>query len=195
MSERAPSNAAFVYTFAVPLRTGGQHVKLEEYVAEQFAKLRKPVYEYLTATSCAPADAEEITQETFLRMYLTLHRGQAIRHTRSWVFRVARNLVVERWKQQGRLPVLEVPVAEFTQLIHSRRDPALDPEQQVLQQERRMRLRAAWLELTPHQRECLRLRVEGLRYREIAEVLDVTISTVADLLERSIARLVRKTNA
>jgi RNA polymerase sigma-70 factor (ECF subfamily) len=194
MSDHAPSDASLAYTFVLPHRAGGQQVRLEDYVAEQFAKLRKPMYQYLTATLCGPADAEEITQETFLRMYLALHRGQPIRHTRSWVFRVAHNIAVERWKAQNRLPVLDAPLDELTELLQSRRDPGLDPEQQILEQERRLRLRTAWLALTPHQRQCLRLRVEGLRYREIAEVLGITISTVADLLERSIAKLTRETN-
>ena len=51
MSERVPADAeALFYMYAGRVRTGGPNVKLEELVAEQFAKLRKPVYEYLTAT-------------------------------------------------------------------------------------------------------------------------------------------------
>jgi RNA polymerase sigma-70 factor (ECF subfamily) len=195
MSERVPSDAgALFYPYAARACTGGQNVKLEELVAEQFAKLRKPVYEYLTATFCSPADAEEITQEAFLQMYRTLHDGQTIRHMRSWVLRLAPKLAVERGKQRGKIPVLNAPAAELAELIQARRDPALDPEQQVLQQERRWRLRSAWVELTPQQRQCLRLRVEGLRYREIADVLGVSVSTVQDSLERSIAKLMRETN-
>jgi len=53
----------------------------------------------------------------------------------------------------------------------------------------RERLRQAVAKLTPQQRECLRLRASGLRYREIAEVLGIGISSVGELVQRATARL------
>ena len=48
-----------------------------------------------------------------------------------------------------------------------------------------------WEGMTEQQQQCLRLRVEGLRYREIAEVLGVSISTVADSLDRSVSKMAK----
>jgi RNA polymerase sigma-70 factor (ECF subfamily) len=48
------------------------------------------------------------------------------------------------------------------------------------------------LSLTALQRECLHLRAEGLRYREIAELMGISISTVADAVRRASLKLSRE---
>ena len=47
----------------------------------------------------------------------------------------------------------------------------------------------AWMTLSPQQRQCLHLRAEGLVYREIAETMHISISSVREFLGRAIARL------
>jgi RNA polymerase sigma-70 factor (ECF subfamily) len=51
------------------------------------------------------------------------------------------------------------------------------------------RLRRAMAELSTAQKECLLLRAEGLKYREIAEVLSVSVSTVGKNVQRGLERL------
>ena len=70
-------------------------VTLEEKVSQLFELLRDPVYLYLTAVLGNSAEAEDITQETFLRLYRALHRGQVINNVRFWLFRVAHNLAFD----------------------------------------------------------------------------------------------------
>ena len=57
--------------------------------------------------------------------------------------------------------------------------------------EKEMRLRAVLRALPEHDQHCLRLRAEGLRYREIAEVLGMSLGAVSISLTRSLARLER----
>ena len=47
----------------------------------------------------------------------------------------------------------------------------------------------AWVTLSPQQRQCLHLRAEGLRYREIAETMQISISSVREFLGRAITKL------
>jgi RNA polymerase sigma-70 factor (ECF subfamily) len=54
-----------------------------------------------------------------------------------------------------------------------------------------LRLRQALEMLSPQQRQCLFLRCEGLRYREIAEVLEISVGTVSEFLRRAINHLRR----
>jgi RNA polymerase sigma-70 factor, ECF subfamily len=61
-----------------------------------------------------------------------------------------------------------------------------------LQDERLDRLHMAVLNLTALQRECLHLRAEGLRYREIAELMGISMSTVADAVRRATVKLARE---
>jgi RNA polymerase sigma-70 factor (ECF subfamily) len=60
-----------------------------------------------------------------------------------------------------------------------------------MERERLLRMHRAVKSLSPQQRQCLHLRAEGLRYREIADATGVTISTVAEFLRRAVARLKR----
>lgn len=167
-------------------------LKLEQKVTQLFETLREPVYRYLVATFSNPAEAEEITQEAFLRLYRHLHSGQAINDVRSWIFRVAHNLAVDALKNNKHFTPND-PAAwnEICQLIV---DPSLDPEQVVLQREKYERLHAALNQLSPQQRQCLHLRAEGFRYREIAEILEIDISSVVEFLRRGIKRLIAQIN-
>ena len=69
--------------------------------------------------------------------------------------------------------------------------PGATPEERVLHLEKVKLLRTAWQGLPEQQRRCLQLRSEGLRYREIAVILGVSVTTVADLIRNSLAQLGR----
>ena len=114
--------------------------------------------------------------------------GGSQENIRSWLFRVAHNRA--RNFQQS-----------YPQRMGEPLDPVFDaasneatPEQAVLAQEKFRRLDKAVRSLNPQERECLMLRAEGLRYREIGEVLGVPTSTVADTVERAIKKLAEKCN-
>jgi RNA polymerase sigma-70 factor, ECF subfamily len=70
-------------------------------------------------------------------------------------------------------------------------DPAPNPEEQASFTERRCRLLAVLRALPEDDQYCLRLRAEGLRYREIAEVLGISLGSVSISLTRSLTRLTR----
>jgi RNA polymerase sigma-70 factor (ECF subfamily) len=68
-------------------------------------------------------------------------------------------------------------------------DPSPNPEEQLLSLHRQRRLLAVVHALPEQDRCCLRLRAEGLRYREIADVLGISLGAVSMSLTRSLARL------
>jgi RNA polymerase sigma-70 factor (ECF subfamily) len=68
-------------------------------------------------------------------------------------------------------------------------DPQAGPEDQAIGEERARRLQTAIARLSAQQRECILLRISGLRYREIAEVLGIGVASVGELVERATARL------
>ena len=63
------------------------------------------------------------------------------------------------------------------------------PEDSYLQKELDQRLVHCLAQLTEQQRQCLQLRVEGLKYREIATVMGISVSSVSELIQRAIVRL------
>jgi len=160
---------------------------VQERVAQLFEEARDDVYRYLISLGLYPPQAQEVTQEVFLRLYQTLCKGEDIRSDRAWIFKVAHNQGLKVRAKQAQQP----PYDPGIELRLS--DPGADPERSLLERERLRRLHQALEGLSEQQRRCLDLRMEGLRYPEIGEVLGISASTVSEFLRRAIARL-RKSN-
>ena len=128
-------------------------------------------------------DTEDLTQEVFLRLYAALKRDEPIQNRRAWVIRVAHNLGLRLRAQQSSRARFELDVE--MELA----DPELNPEQSLLERERLLCFHRAVESLSEQQRRCLHLRLEGLRYPEIAAVLGISASAVGEFLRRAIVRL------
>jgi len=151
-----------------------------------FEELRGAVCGYLLTLCRRPEEAEEITQEAFLRLYSHLAGGNELENEKAWLFRVAHNLAMNHLRRNPTANNGNDTAAEEPEEPPAT-DP--DPERLVLEKERLSGLRAAIRTLTDHQRRCLYLRAEGLRYREIAETLGISVSSVVDTLTRAVERL------
>ena len=138
-------------------------------------------------------DAEEIIQEAFLSLFLHLRAGKPRSNIRGWIFRVAQNLGLKRREKNHR--ALKIIADPDECPVESQLDAAPDPEQQISSLQRRTRLLAVLNALPEQDRQCLYLRAEGLRYREIAQVLDISLGGVALSLARSLSRLGRADDA
>ncbi|MCI0423748.1 MAG: sigma-70 family RNA polymerase sigma factor [Acidobacteria bacterium] len=164
-----------------------QQPKLEQKVAELFERFRDSVYHYVIGIVSNPAEAEEVTQEAFLRLYCCLLKGVAIDNCRAWIFRVAHNLAIDFHRKSG--PGEPMDSAIWDDACAHNPDPRPDPEQDLLNHERQQQFRAAVSRLSPQERHCLDLRAEGLRYREIAEVLGLPLSAVENSMERIVKKI------
>jgi RNA polymerase sigma-70 factor (ECF subfamily) len=158
-------------------------VSCEETVTHLFEEAREDVYRYLLILGLHPAQAQEAAQEVFLRLYVALRKGDRIDNLRGWVFRVAHNHGLNVRSRDSSA------VAFDSELENQLVDEHDDPEQQLLDHERRLRFHRAVGGLSEQQRKCLYLRAEGFRYREIADILGISDSTVGEFLRRAIARL------
>jgi RNA polymerase sigma-70 factor, ECF subfamily len=167
-------------------------LKLEQKIAELFEKLRGSVYRYLMAVLGNPAEAEEITQEAFLRLYDRLHGGQSVRNVRAWIFRVAHNLAINLQKDRKDLAPLDSP--PWDKLCKLRQDPVPNPEEKLLQKEKYHKLQAALARLSPQQQQCLILRAEGLPNKAIAEILGINTWTAAKSVQRSVEKITQETH-
>jgi RNA polymerase sigma-70 factor (ECF subfamily) len=160
-------------------------VTLQDQVAQLFEEAREDVYRYLLTLGLHPPQAQEATQEVFLRLYAALKKGDQIHNPRAWIFRVAHNLGLKiRARQDFSAPF--DPGFE-TQLAGQE----MNPERGLLERERVLRFHRAIQGLSEQQRRCVYLRLEGLRYPEIGSVLGISASAVGEFLRRAIARLRR----
>ncbi len=161
-----------------------------EQTLRSFDELYEPLQRYLMCLGANPSEADDAAQETFLRLYRQLKKSERPANLCGWVFQVARNYLRDERRSSRRHRTVSLD----DRIDHggSPPDPVRNPEQQVLDEERSRRLRAAIENLPAQQRECMLLRWSGLRYREIAEVLGINPSSVGTLVHRAVARLVEE---
>ena len=130
-------------------------------------------------------DAQDVVQDAFLRAFKFFggfHGGNA----RSWLLSIVRNTAYT-WLQKNRKHEL---ATVFDEKQHDIEDPAANPEVLLLKNADRNEIMKAVEELPAEFREVLILReLEGMSYKEIAEVADVPIGTVMSRLARARTQL------
>jgi RNA polymerase sigma-70 factor, ECF subfamily len=157
---------------------------LEDEVVSYFDSSRVPLLRYLAGLGLPVEDGEEIVQEVFLSLFQHLRRGGDRTNLRGWIFRVAHNLALKRRTRTRRHAA--APCERLS-------DPAPGPEEQYFNGETGRRVDAVVRALAEQDRRCLLLRAEGLRYREIAGTLAMSLGAVSISLARSLARIARAT--
>lgn len=160
----------------------------ESEVIGLFDEYRSRLLRYVLSIGLTVYHGEEIVQEVFLALFRHLRLGRPKDNLRGWIFRVAHNLALkERMSEQTR-----PDRAELDELVAAAQvDPEPNPEQQFAFRQRHTQLLAAVRALPERDQYCLHLRAEGLRYREIAEVLGMSLGAVSISLSRSLAKLER----
>ncbi len=182
------SDSIFSWPLARPTDAGAQVGSAPEVeVVELFEELRERLLRYLLVLGLPVHDGEEIVQESFLLLFQHLQRGKSRQNLRGWVFRVARNLALKQ-RASNQLQVRRI--VEFDESLPEQqagRNP--NPEEQLQACQRRKRLLAVVRALPEQDQSCLCMRAEGLRYREIADVLGISLGSVAASMARALARL------
>jgi RNA polymerase sigma factor (sigma-70 family) len=133
------------------------------------------VYRYAFAVLGNHADAEDVTQTTFLNAYRSLEQGLRPRKPSNWLLTIATNVVKQRFRSDGARP-REVPLDE--QVAGASEEAAAEPTVgEVL---------GALSRIPPQQRQAIVLReLEGRSYKEVAQILGVTTSALEALLFRA----------
>jgi len=128
-----------------------------------------------------PVLAQDVAQQTFIRIWEKLGTYRPEGNFRSWLCRIAANLTVDAFRQHK-------PTVDIDDL--SLPDTAQGPERSVLDHERAAVVRAALMRLPVHSRAALVLReYEGLSYQEIAAALGIPLGTVKSRINDARRRL------
>ncbi|HLA94646.1 MAG TPA: RNA polymerase sigma factor [Pyrinomonadaceae bacterium] len=167
---------------------------IEDKITELFEALRGSIHSYLvTAFGFATAaEAEDITQDAFLQLHRVLQTGNVIENPRAWLFRVAHNRAINRLKTDQFIAPLDD--AGWDEIVARLPDAGQTPEQLMQRAEDFALVHEAMKRLSIKERQCLHLRAEGLRYREIAEILDISAKGVGTYLRRAIKKLMSESN-
>ena len=130
---------------------------------------------YATTLLSNPDAARDAVQEVFLRYFVERRYGRSIESPRAWLYQVLRNYVLDH------LNTFAVKNQVAPEAIEHMAAAGHDPEQMLQRSEITRNLESA---LTARESDCLRLRIQGLSYSEIAKVLGVRSGTVGALLTR-----------
>ena len=161
--------------------------RLEAEVVVLFEQFRDPLLRYLSSFGLPVPDREEIIQEVFLFLFQHLRHGKSRENLPGWIFRVAHNLALKRrCRNRREFAGRSEPVPERVAI-----DPAPNPEEHLVHSRTRHLIEAVVESLPEQDRRCLFLRAEGLRYRQIGEVLDISLGAVSISIARSLARITR----
>ena len=145
----------------------------EEVVSQQQRKVYSFAHYYLGN----PEEAEDVTQEVFMKLW---HHWQRIDLTsvRPWLLRVTRNACFDRLRQRRSAAKVFVPDAD-PERIEASPAAAPGPETEAQRTAFRRHVTQALATLGEPYRSVLILReIQGLRYRDIAEVLEMPLNTV-----------------
>jgi RNA polymerase sigma-70 factor, ECF subfamily len=147
------------------------------------------IYRYVMLRVRTQADAEDITQQVFLKALENIgsYRWRGMPFA-SWLFRIAHNLVVDYWKKKSREKVAAVAPEEIDELAASPNDPAALAELNFDMKQ----LAAACEQLTDGQREIVSLRFAGgLSVAEAAKVMGKSDGAVKVLQHAALVKLRR----
>ena len=152
----------------------------------------RPIYRLCASYAPSAAEAEELTQEVYFKLWENLHHYSPGSNFMAWAWRVARNLLIDSYRRSHR----ERTAAWLDPEIIERLPASDDPHEESL---RRQRLRhvAAGLRQLPEELASLILMrdLAGWSYTEIAEALDLPVGTVKSRLNRArleLATVVRR---
>jgi RNA polymerase sigma-70 factor (ECF subfamily) len=187
MGERVQSPVREIATW-LPFQSAAPKERtcpLAEEITALFRELRSPLLRYTLSLGLSLHDGEDVVQEVFLSLFRHLQDDRSRENLRGWIFRVGHNLALKRRLRKDR----NMETALEDRGDWALPDPAPNPEEQFGMDRRKARLRAVVQALPERDRCCLNLRAEGLRYREIAGALDISVGAVALSLSRSLAKL------
>lgn len=178
----------------------GDAVAWEELVRLHHRRIYNICYRF----TGSPDDAEDLTQEVFVRMYRTLSsyepgKGSFV----TWITTMSRNLLVDHFRRSKQDRVTDSldanlgPEQDSATMADQLASATPGPDQHVQSRERQAAVQAALQKLSPELREAVILRdLQDLDYRDIAQVLKVPEGTVKSRINRGrteLARLLSRT--
>lgn len=150
-------------------------------------RYKSKVYNYIHRTVPNVSDAEDLTQETFVRAYTSLHSFQSRASLNTWLFRIATNLCIDHSRKYKSKQSLTNSLSQETEGDEETDleipDVSFDPQRLLLNKEMGDRLEQALRELPEKLRTVVLLYdIEGLAYDEIAGIVGSPLGTVKSRL-------------
>lgn len=155
---------------------------------EIVARYKNKVYNYICRMIGAGLDAEDLTQETFVRAYLNMKSFQSRASLNTWLFRIATNICIDHTRKNRKIKTLTTSLSkedyeDGEDIERDIPDQRYDPQLLLLNSELGVQLTEAIRGLPEKLRMVVLLHdIEGLAYEEIAQIVDCPLGTVKSRL-------------
>jgi RNA polymerase sigma-70 factor, ECF subfamily len=159
----------------------------DEQATIYFREHSSAVYRYLAGLYGREEDAEEVTQEAFLRLHQALISKTVIESPRAWALTVARRLMLDRLRHERGESRRVASVG--SEVIEAVPDRAPSPEETLVKRRRLAALTRAVQDLSDVERQCLYARAQGLTLKEVGEVVNMDLRRVAEIITRAVRTL------
>ncbi len=161
-------------------------VELGERILALYDEFRPRLFRYIRSMNLNRDQAEEVIQETFMRLTIRLLKDDDIDNVQGWIVRVAHNFAVDLHKKKLREPS---GTSDLSFAVENRIDPTPNPEETYSRKEQIRRMEEALSALTPQQRQCFQLRAHGFGYKEIGTTFGISEQRAALIVKQVSVRL------
>jgi RNA polymerase sigma-70 factor (ECF subfamily) len=168
--------------------------------AEIYSLFRRRVHGFFAGRGFSTDECEELTQETFVRVFNAIEGLHSSNRFATWLFEISTNIYRNELRRRGaaKRDAFEESIEDLVESQAAGRSDALaalsskvpDPLHGTMRRERLENLRAELSLLPPQMRRCVYLRLyHDLKYREIAALMRISIETVKAHLHQAQKRL------
>jgi RNA polymerase sigma-70 factor (ECF subfamily) len=160
-------------------------------------RYERELYGYLRRYLGDPTLADDVFQNTFLQLYTKSSQYEAGRPVRPWLYTIATHQAIDALRRNGRHQAVsldqqreELPDGEVHSLLELLETRGPGPMEVLEANERRERVRAGVEQLPEFLRQVVLLAYyQGLKYREIADILEIPVGTVKSRLHAALVKL------
>lgn len=143
---------------------------------------------YVQSYGLSADAADDVVQETFLALFRHLSLGRSRENLPAWLFRVAQRTALRHRRRASRTAARERDDSGLAD-VAAPEAPGADPAQALEHRERRRHLLAVVRALPDRSRQCLALRAGGMKYRDIAAQMKISLGGVAKAIDLAVTRL------
>jgi RNA polymerase sigma-70 factor, ECF subfamily len=152
-----------------------------------YREFRPKLFAYVRSLYLTRDEAEDVIQETFLRLTNKLLQKVDIKNVQGWVVHAAHDLAVDVLRRRDR--EAERFRAQTGFEFESLQDSTSGPEEMLFEKEQRQAIETTLMRFTPQQQQCFQMRAEGFRYKDIGLALGISEQRAALIVKQVIVRL------
>ena len=147
------------------------------------------VYNTTLRITASREDAEDVTQDVFIKVHKSLKNFRFRSSFKTWIYRIAANTAINKYRKRKKERIRTVEYDDRIETEHA----AENAEKELYRNDNEKLINSILAILNPEQRACIVLRnIEGLSYEEIAKTLGVNINTVRTRLKRARTKILEK---